>query len=120
MKYLIERMTENHWERVKEIYLQGIHSNLATFQTVAPEWEIWNSGHIKDCCFVAIVEGKVAGWVAMSLVSSRCCYQGIGEVSLYVDEVFKERNWCIPIELFSGRIGETGLLVTIFCNYKRK
>lgn len=89
MQYSIEKMTEFHWERVKEIYLQGIHTKLATFQTDAPEWEIWNSGHIKDCCFVAIVEGKVAGWVAISPVSSRCCYQGVGEVSLYVDEVFR-------------------------------
>ncbi len=89
MKYLIERMTENHWERVKEIYLQGIHSNLATFQTVVPEWEPWNSGHTIECCFVVIVQGKVAGWVAISPVSSRCCYQGVGEVSLYIDEAFR-------------------------------
>ncbi|WIW70667.1 GNAT family N-acetyltransferase [Anaerosinus gibii] len=92
MQYLIEKMTENHWERVKKIYLQGIHSNLATFQTDAPEWETWNSGHTIACRFVAIVQGEVEGWVAISPASSRCCYQGVGEVSLYIDEVFRGKG----------------------------
>ena len=31
-------------------------------------------------------EDKVVGWIALSLVSSRCVYKGLAEVSVYVAE----------------------------------
>ena len=51
MEYIIEVMKLNDWEQVKKIYLEGIKTGIATFQTEfeLPTWEIWNQGHIDSC-----------------------------------------------------------------------
>ena len=89
MKYIVKEMLEIHWEEVKSIYLQGIHTNKSTFQTEAPTWEDWDAGHLGICRFVVLVEGDVGGWVALSPSSTRRCYRGVAEVSLYIDERFQ-------------------------------
>jgi L-amino acid N-acyltransferase YncA len=79
-------MTELHWSAVREIYLQGIATGNATFEQSAPEWNEWDERHLKSCRLVALLDGKVAGWAALSPVSSRCVYGGVAEVSIYVAE----------------------------------
>jgi len=51
MEYKIEEMKESDWEQVSNIYLEGIKTRLATFQTEVPTWEDWDKGHIKCCRF---------------------------------------------------------------------
>ena len=77
-------MTEADWSRVSKIYAEGISTGHATFETTTPSFENWDKAHIKNCRLVAEVNGKVLGWAALSPVSSRCVYGGIGEVSVYV------------------------------------
>lgn len=89
MDYKIEEMKPSDWERVREIYLEGIKTGLATFQTEAPTWESWDKGHLNSCRLVARSEDGVSGWVALSPTSSRCCYAGVTEVSIYVREKYK-------------------------------
>ena len=81
---VIEAMEPGDWPSVKRIYEEGIVTKQATFQTEAPSWEGWNAGHTQECRFVAIAAGEVVGWAALSPVSSRCVYSGVGEVSVYV------------------------------------
>lgn len=78
-------MAENDWDRVSGIYLQGIETNLATFQTEIPTYESWDSGHLKEFRFVVEDYNGVIGWVALSPISSRCVYKGVAEVSIYID-----------------------------------
>ncbi|PJJ53155.1 GNAT family N-acetyltransferase [Hymenobacter chitinivorans] len=74
-----------HWEQVRTIYEQGLATGNATFQTTAPAWEEWDQGHLAHSRLVALDEaGQVLGWVALSPVSGRCVYGGVGEVSVYV------------------------------------
>jgi len=81
----IEQMHADQWPQVAEIYNEGISTGQATFETSAPEWEKWDAEHVTGLRFVAIAEnGKIAGWSAMSPVSDRCTYAGVGEVSVYV------------------------------------
>ncbi|WP_412734095.1 N-acetyltransferase family protein [Halalkalibacterium halodurans] len=80
----IIEMTDNDWPEVERIYREGIETGNATFETEAPSWEKWDAGHVKSCRFVAKSKEKVVGWVALSPVSSRCVYQGVAEVSVYV------------------------------------
>ncbi|MED4082519.1 GNAT family N-acetyltransferase [Halalkalibacterium halodurans] len=80
----IIEMTDNDWPEVERIYREGIETGNATFETEAPSWEKWDAGHVKSCRFVAKIKEKVVGWVALSPVSSRCVYQGVAEVSVYV------------------------------------
>ena len=81
----IEAMTPAHWEGVRRVYLEGIASGDATFETDAPSWETWDAAHRADCRFVGLSEaGDVLAWGALSRVSDRCAYGGVAEVSVYV------------------------------------
>jgi L-amino acid N-acyltransferase YncA len=73
-----------HWPDVKAIYESGIASGHATFQTTAPPWEEWDRGHLPHSRIVALKEGAVIGWAALSPVSARKVYAGVAEVSVYV------------------------------------
>lgn len=79
-------MKPDHWTQVKTIYENGIATRNATFQTSSPHWEEWDSAHIKTCRLVAVENEKVLAWAALTAVSGRCVYAGVGEVSVYVDE----------------------------------
>jgi L-amino acid N-acyltransferase YncA len=80
------QMQQIHWEAVSNIYLQGIATKQATFQTESPSWEDWDAGHLADLRYVAVLDDLVVGWAALSAVSSRCVYTGVCEVSVYVKE----------------------------------
>ncbi|QDV36528.1 GNAT family N-acetyltransferase [Tautonia plasticadhaerens] len=79
-----EAMMPDDWEAVRAIYLEGIATRAATFETDAPDWEAWDRGRRGDCRLVARSGGRVVGWAALSPVSSRLAYAGVAEVSLYV------------------------------------
>jgi len=82
-------MISKHWEKVKQIYESGITTGVATFETAAPSWEKWNSGHLPFGRLVAIRNNEVVGWAALSPVSSRCVYGGVAEVSVYIADSYK-------------------------------
>lgn len=77
-------LTPEHYPQVDAIYLEGIATGNATFQTEGKTWEEWNSSHLAHCRLVAVEQEKVLGWAALSPVSSRCVYAGVAEVSVYV------------------------------------
>ena len=72
------------WEQVKEIYLEGIATGNATFETAAPAWEQWDAAHLRFARLVARLESNLIAWAALSPVSQRCVYSGVAEVSVYV------------------------------------
>lgn len=81
-----------HWEEVRIIYLQGIATKQATFQTDAPAWEEWDKGHLAGLRYVAFIDGNVAGWAALTPVSGRCVYAGVTEVSVYIHEGYRGKG----------------------------
>lgn len=80
----IQKMQPGDWDSVRSIYLEGIATGNATFETGAPEWDAWDSAHLPSCRLVARDEEAVIGWAALSSVSGRCVYAGVAEVSVYV------------------------------------
>ena len=72
------------WLQVRRIYLEGIATGHATFETDAPSWEKWNDAHLAFARLVARAGSDVKGWAALSPVSSRCVYAGVAETSVYV------------------------------------
>ena len=84
MLFVVEPMQATDWELVRAIYLEGIATRNATFETDAPAWERWDASHLRFGRFVARASQVVAGWGALSPVSSRCCYAGVAEASVYV------------------------------------
>jgi len=72
------------WAEVKKIYLEGIATGHATFETAAPSWEHWDAAHLPFARLVARQDDKLMAWAALSPVSQRCVYGGVAEVSVYV------------------------------------
>ena len=88
----IQPMTQADWPAVQRIYADGIATGNATFETQTPDWEIWDGGHLADCRLVALLDGVVVAWAALSPVSARACYAGVAEHSIYVDERHRGRG----------------------------
>jgi len=84
--FLISPLTPADWEQVREIYLQGIATGLATFETEAPPWERWDAAHHPFGRLAARAEEQLLGWAALSPVSARAVYRGVAEVGIYVRE----------------------------------
>ncbi len=93
MDYSIDPMQKEDWEAVGRIYLEGIRTGNATFQTEIPTWQAWDEGHCQTCRLVVKSDGKVAGWAALSKISNRAVYAGVAEVSIYMDQMYKGRGF---------------------------
>jgi len=79
----IGSLRPEHWPEVARIYEAGIATGNATFETEVPSWDAWDAAH-PELRLVAEREGEVVGWAALSPASSRRCYRGVAEVSVYV------------------------------------
>ncbi len=88
----IRDMQRSDFERLIEIFTQGISGNLATFTTAAPSWESWNAAHAESCRLVAEENGEVIGWAALTPHGGACAYSGVAEVSIYIDEKLKGKG----------------------------
>lgn len=92
MNPFVTPMGPDDWGEVRMITEEGIATGHASFDTEVPDWSAWDKGHLKACRLVARVEDKIAGWAALSPVSSRCVHSGVAEVSLYVGSGFRGRG----------------------------
>jgi len=77
-------MTEDDWPAVARIYGEGIESGDATFETAVPDRERWDAARVACCRLVVEGADGVAGFAALSPVSSRPVYAGVAEVMVYV------------------------------------
>ena len=116
-----------HWEAVKRIYEEGISTGNATFQTTAPTWEEWDAAHSVKPRLIAIENDEISGWAAITPVSGRCVYAGVGEVSVYVsaasrgkgigknllqaliEESEKENFWTLQAGIFPENISSLAI-----------
>lgn len=78
-------MRATNWAEVRAIYLEGIQTGDATFEVDPPSWEAWDAAHLSAPRLIARgPEGAVFGWAAVTPVSGRCVYAGVGDLSVYV------------------------------------
>lgn len=84
--FTIGPMRSQDWPAVRIIYLGGIATGQATFETRAPSWEAWDAAHLSFARLVARAGKDLVGWAALSPVSQRKAYRGVAEVSIYVAE----------------------------------
>jgi L-amino acid N-acyltransferase YncA len=82
----VRDLRPGHWPEVARIYAEGIATGDATFEIEVPSWEAWDAAHLPGHRFVAERGGRVIGWIALAPVSTRRCYAGVAEVSVYVAE----------------------------------
>jgi phosphinothricin acetyltransferase len=85
-------MQELDWPAAAAIFEQGIRTRNATFEAEAPAWADWDAAHLAEPRLVAVERDGLAGWAALSPVSSRRCYAGVAEVSVYVAEEERGRG----------------------------
>lgn len=90
-----EKILKAHWTEIAAIYRLGIQSRQATFETDVPDWEKWSSSKDLSTSFVLIDEeaNRVIGWAAISKVSNRCVYQGVGEHSVYLHPDYHHKGY---------------------------
>jgi phosphinothricin acetyltransferase len=81
---VIEPMQPADCDEVRRIYLEGLATGQASFETDAPTWQAWDEGHLAHSRLVARLDGRAVGFAALSPVSRRPCYAGVAEASLYV------------------------------------
>ena len=89
---VIREMRDSDWERVAEIYTQGLKEGVSTFNTECPSFESWDTEHIKECRFVDEEDGQVVGWIAISPTSTRPVYRGSVEMSIYIDSNYRGKG----------------------------
>ncbi len=80
----VDAMVPSDWPDVSAIYLEGIRTGNATFETLAPTWDQWDRMHLPAGRVVARNGRTIAGWAALSRVSQRSVYAGVAEMSVYV------------------------------------
>jgi L-amino acid N-acyltransferase YncA len=110
--YRIRAMHKDDWAKVRLIYLEGIATGNATFETIAPiQWEEWDKKYLPHCRFVAESdkneknENKILGWAMLTPVSSRSVFAGVAEVSIYVAKVAQRQG--IGFALLSKLISDS-------------
>lgn len=126
-KIYIREMRLEDWERVAEIYQQGIDSNGATFVSICPSYQVWDEAHTKNCRYVAVIQDEIVGWIVLSPTSTRELYAGVVEVSVYIDNAYqncgigsalmehmieaseKEGYWCLYSSIFVENEGSRHL-----------
>ena len=91
MPVVVRDLRPEDWPQVAAVYAEGIGTGDATFETAVPSWEAWDAGH-PDVRLVAVLDGEVAGWAALSPASGRRCYRGVAESSIYVAARARERG----------------------------
>jgi L-amino acid N-acyltransferase YncA len=92
MDVTVSPMTTADWPAVRAIYLDGIATGQATFETDAPDWDAWDAGKLPHSRLVARLGAEVVGWAALSPTSKRAVYAGVAEVSVYVAAAHRGRG----------------------------
>ncbi len=92
MNLVIDRMRAEDWDDVVRIYVEGMSTGQATFETEAPSREGWEAAHVPGSGLVARVDGSVVGWAALSPTSARRVYSGVAEVTVYVAQALRRKG----------------------------
>ena len=74
------------------IYAEGLATRNATFETVVPSADELRARWLPDLAWVAEIDDEVVGWTAVTPVSARACYSGVGETSVYVAAAARGRG----------------------------
>ncbi|MEK3715314.1 arsinothricin resistance N-acetyltransferase ArsN1 family A [Paenibacillus sp. FSL R7-0333] len=78
---------------VLRIYNQGIEDRIATLETEMKDlsyMEAWFNDHQdRFSVLVAEREGEVIGWASLNPYSHRCAYNGVADLSVYIDRSFR-------------------------------
>ncbi|HEY2671679.1 MAG TPA: GNAT family N-acetyltransferase [Rugosimonospora sp.] len=88
------------------IYQAGLDTGQASFETQAPDWDMFTAGKLPDHRHVAVdTQDRVLGWIAASRISARPVYAGVIEHSVYVHPTARGRG--VGLTLLHALIAST-------------
>jgi phosphinothricin acetyltransferase len=105
MDVRIRSLAASDWPAARRIYQDGLDTGQASFEIDAPDWLAFDQSRLPSHRFVAMFDERMAGWVAVSPVSSRPVYAGVVEHSVYVDAAARGRG--VGAALLAALIGST-------------
>lgn len=80
-------------DRIQCIYNQGIEDRIATLETETKDSAYmmkWFEEHQgRHAVLVAEQNGSLVGWASLNPYSHRCAYQGVADLSIYVDREYR-------------------------------
>lgn len=90
MEYNLREANIKDISAITTIYNQGIEDRVATLETRLRddvEMEQWFTNRTIRHKVVVIEdwENKIRGWASINVFNSRCCYSGVGDISIYVE-----------------------------------
>ncbi|TDC52643.1 metalloregulator ArsR/SmtB family transcription factor [Jiangella ureilytica] len=88
----VRELRLDDWPAVRRIYQEGLDTGIATFDTTVPPSTRLSARWLPGHRWVAEVDGVVVGWTAVAQASSRDCFRGVGETSVYVDRAHRGRG----------------------------
>jgi L-amino acid N-acyltransferase YncA/DNA-binding transcriptional ArsR family regulator len=88
----VRALAPGDWPAVRRIYAEGIATGTATFETTVPARASLDAKWLPGHRWVAELDGAVAGWTALSPVSTRECYAGVAESAVYVADGVRGRG----------------------------
>lgn len=88
----VRALTVDDWSAVRRIYSEGIATGIATFETAVPSTTALDAKWLPEHRWVAELDGQVVGWTAAAPVSTRDCYAGVAETSVYVGDRHRGRG----------------------------
>lgn len=81
---------------IVEIYNQGIEDRIATLETKTKDLSYmtkWLDQHQGRYCVLAAEKGgQVIGWASLNPYSSRCAYDGVADLSVYIAREFRGKG----------------------------
>lgn len=89
----VRQATSEDTDSILRIYNQGIEDRIATLETETKDssyMEAWFNDHQgRFSVLVAEREGEVVGWASLNPYSHRCAYNGVADLSVYIERSFR-------------------------------
>ncbi|WP_346929683.1 arsinothricin resistance N-acetyltransferase ArsN1 family A [Clostridium sp.] len=89
MDYIVREASIGDIESIANIYNQGIEDRVATLETrlrTNGEMSDWlnNRESRYKVLVVSNKSGQIYGWASLNVFNSRCCYNGVADISIYI------------------------------------
>lgn len=89
MDYIVREASIGDIESIANIYNQGIEDRVATLETrlrTNGEMSDWlnNRESRYKVLVVSNKPGQIYGWSSLNVFNSRCCYNGVADISIYI------------------------------------
>lgn len=83
---------EDDFNAILDIYSQALKKGQSTFNSICPSIQEYKDNHLLNYTYVYTIEDSVVGFITLSNISSRECYQGVCEISLYIHKSFTSKG----------------------------